>query len=162
MADGILYYLNLNLFTYFRAGSRSPVTFKTKFYVTIVTNMFQPLTIFRHKELHLRCCIELELNIVTWLTRCTPPLSWLSVTFGKYKLTHTLLERCLKDLCIIFSIFSKGTQCLDFIKHNIIQKLAHKVKCISVKCIIDSTDNNVERINTRKRNAIHIVPYSKC
>ena len=48
---------------------RSPVTFKTKLYVTTVNNNFQPLPIFCHKELHLRCCIGLELNIVTWYTK---------------------------------------------------------------------------------------------
>ena len=50
---------------HFRVRSRSPVTFKTKLYVTTVNNSFQPLPIFRHKELHLRCCIGLELSIVT-------------------------------------------------------------------------------------------------
>ena len=44
---------------------RSPVTFKMKLYVTTVNNSFQPLTIFSHKELHLRCHIGPELNIVT-------------------------------------------------------------------------------------------------
>ena len=45
MVDGILYCLNLIFSMYFRVRSRSPVTFKTKLYVTIVTNTFQPLTI---------------------------------------------------------------------------------------------------------------------
>ena len=44
---------------------KSPVTFKTKLYVTTVNNSFQPLPIFCHKELHLRCHIGLELNVVT-------------------------------------------------------------------------------------------------
>ena len=60
---------NLNLSMPFRIGFRSPVTFKTKLYVTTVNNNFQPLPIFCHKELHLRCCIGLELNIVTWYTK---------------------------------------------------------------------------------------------
>ena len=37
---------------------------KTKLYVTTVNNSFQPLPIFRHKELHLRFCVGLELSIV--------------------------------------------------------------------------------------------------
>ena len=60
---------NLNLSMPFRIGFRSPVTFKTKLYVTTANNNFQPLPIFCHKELHLRCCIGLELNIVTWYTK---------------------------------------------------------------------------------------------
>ena len=49
--------------------------------VTSVTNSFQSLPIFCHKELHLRFCIELESNIVTWSTKIpkwiwgTPPSS---------------------------------------------------------------------------------------
>ena len=44
---------------------KSPATFKMKLYVTTANNSFQPLTIFCHKELHLRCHIGPELNIVT-------------------------------------------------------------------------------------------------
>ena len=47
---------------------RSPVTIKTKLYVTNV-NSFQPSPIFCHKELHLRCHIGLELNTETWSTK---------------------------------------------------------------------------------------------
>ena len=50
---------------HFRVESGSPVTFNTKLYVTTVNNSFQPLPIFCHKELHHRCSIDLELNIVT-------------------------------------------------------------------------------------------------
>ena len=39
--------------------------FKIKLYVTTVNNSFQPLAVFCQEELHLRCCIGLELNIVT-------------------------------------------------------------------------------------------------
>ena len=66
MVDDLLYCLNLNLSMHFRVRSRSPVTFKAKLYVTTVNNSFQPLPIFCRKELHLRCCIGLELNIVIW------------------------------------------------------------------------------------------------
>ena len=61
-----LFYLNLNLSMCFRVGSTSPVTFKTKLSITTVNNSFQLCPIFCHKELHLKCCIGLELNIVTW------------------------------------------------------------------------------------------------
>ena len=43
IADGILYRLNLNWSMHFRVGSRSPLAFKTKLYVTTVNNSFQPL-----------------------------------------------------------------------------------------------------------------------
>ena len=48
----------------FRVRSRSPATFKTELSVTTVNSSFQLFPIFCHKELHLRCCIGLELNIV--------------------------------------------------------------------------------------------------
>ena len=66
MTDRMLYCLDLNLSTsYFRVGSRNPVLFKTKLFVTSLSNSFQPICIFCLKELHLRCFIGLELNIVT-------------------------------------------------------------------------------------------------
>ena len=60
----------------FRVGFRSPVTYRIKFYVTTVNNSFQPLPIFCHKELHLRCCIKLELNIVTWSIKILKGIRW--------------------------------------------------------------------------------------
>ena len=54
---------------HFRVGSRNPATIMTKFYATAVNNSFQPLPNFCHKELHLRCCIGLKLNIVTWYAK---------------------------------------------------------------------------------------------
>ena len=57
MADRIPYSFNLNLSMPFRVGSRSPVTC---LFVTTVNNNFQPLPIFSHKVLHLRCCIGLS------------------------------------------------------------------------------------------------------
>ena len=57
--------LNLNLSRCVRVRSRSPVTFTIKLYVT-TAKCFLPLPIFCHKELHLRYCIGLELNLVTW------------------------------------------------------------------------------------------------
>ena len=61
----ILYCLHLNLSMHFRVGSRSLVPFKMELYVTSVNNSFQWLPNFCYKELHLRCCIEPESNIVT-------------------------------------------------------------------------------------------------
>ena len=46
MAGEILSCPNLNLSMHFRAKSQSSVTFKTKLYVTTITNSFQPLPIF--------------------------------------------------------------------------------------------------------------------
>ena len=99
MAGGVLYCLNLNSPMHFRVRSRSPVTFNTKLYVTTINNSFQPLTIFCHKELHLRCYIGLKLIIITWPTKVLkgigghppPSTSWLSATLGKYK-KLTLLD----------------------------------------------------------------------
>ena len=59
MPDVILSCLNVNLSVSFRVWLRSPVTFKTKFYVTINTSV-QQLPIFCHKVLRHRCCIKLE------------------------------------------------------------------------------------------------------
>ena len=69
MVDGIFYCLNLNLSMHFRVGSRSLVTFKTELFITSVNCSFQSFPIFCHKQLHLRCCIELESNIVTWFSK---------------------------------------------------------------------------------------------
>ena len=60
MADGVLYCPNLNSLMHFTIRSRGPVTFNTKLHVTTVNNSFQPLAIFCHKELHLKCCIGLQ------------------------------------------------------------------------------------------------------
>ena len=73
MLDGILHCLNnLNNLSFsinFRVGSKRPVTFKTKLYVTTVNNSFQPLPIFCHKELHLRSFLGHELNILKRSTK---------------------------------------------------------------------------------------------
>ena len=79
------------------------------------------------------------------------------------------LWHCCKFMC---SIFNKAIQLFDFIKPNVIRKLAYKVKYI---CQINGASimffrkiknkiffklvglivNNMERIDTRKRNAIN-------
>ena len=59
MPDEILYCLkSLNLSMSFRVGSRSPATFKTEL---SGNNSFQLFPIFCHKQLHLRCCLGIEL-----------------------------------------------------------------------------------------------------
>ena len=74
--------------------------------------------------------------------------------------------------------FSKATQLFDFIKHSVIRKLANKVKYINqINLRFDhvfteipeehflklsgSIENNIERINTRKRTQ-STVQRSKC
>ena len=69
MSDRIVYWLNLSLSMCLRVESRGPVTFKMKLSVTTVNNSFQLLPVFCHKDLNLRCCIGLELNIKTWFTK---------------------------------------------------------------------------------------------
>ena len=79
----------------FRVGSRSPMTFKTKLSVTTVNSSFQVIPIFYHKELYLRYCIGLVVNIVTWSTKHLKDmrghLPWLSAILGKYE-KLTLLD----------------------------------------------------------------------
>ena len=88
MADGILYCLNLNLSMHLRVGSRGLVTFKIKLYVTTFNNSFLLLPVFCQKELHRRCCIRLELNIVTQSTKILKSVRGHSLrssaTLGKY------------------------------------------------------------------------------
>ena len=86
---------NINLcMCFIRVGSRGPITFKMMLSVTIVNSSFQ-LPIFCHKDLHLRCCIGLVLNIVIWsmnlLKDMRGHLPWSSATSGKYE-KLTLLD----------------------------------------------------------------------
>ena len=97
MSDSMLYCLDLNLYICFRVGSRSSVTFKTKLSVTAVGTSFQLQSVyFCQKELHLKCCKGLELNIVTQATkilkgfRDIPPCQ--SVTLAQYE--QLTLPRC--------------------------------------------------------------------
>ena len=70
-------------------GSRRPVTFKMKLSVLTFNNSFQLLHVFCYKELHLRCCTGLELNIVTWFTTILKGIRgyspWSSAALGKYE-----------------------------------------------------------------------------
>ena len=52
------------------------------------------------------------------------------------------------------SIFSKATQPIEFIKLNVIQKLAYK-DYVDFSKLVGSIVNNMERISTRKRNTIN-------
>ena len=90
-------------------------------------------------------------------------------------LTHwQRLWLCNKFLC---SIFSKSTQSFNFIKGNIIRKLAYKAKYVSqIKGgfmfgrnwrlgffkLVDSIVDNMEKIDTGKWKTINIVQCSKC
>ena len=97
MVDGILYCFNLSLSVHSRVGYRNPVICKTKLYITKVNNSFQSLSIFYQKELHLRRCTGLKLNIATWSTKIlkgigghtSPP--WSIAALGKYE-KLTLLD----------------------------------------------------------------------
>ena len=88
----------------------------------------------------------------------------------------TLTVLYYKFLC---STFSKGTQPFDFIKRNIIQTLAYKIKyvvqingCLIMLFghlkgrfffkLVGSIINDMERTNTRKWNTINIVQCSRC
>ena len=59
------YHPTLNLSMCFRVRYKSTVIFKIKLFVTTV-NSLHLLAYFWHKELHLRCCMGLKLNIVKW------------------------------------------------------------------------------------------------
>ena len=134
----MLYCRNLNLLMPFWVISRSPVLC---FYVTTVNNNFQPLPIFfvtKSSILDVACCIGppmIEYNIgktcKTYPPRC-PKSTFSEVFYIKLSnLASTHWHRlwlCYKFLCCIFS---KGIQPFDFIKHNIIWKLAYKVQYIS-------------------------------
>ena len=88
--------------------------------------------------------------------------------------THRLWL-CYQYLC---STFRKGTQPFDFMKRNIIRKLATKVKYvsqinrglimffrnsrISFFKLAGSIGTNMERLTTGKRNTINTVQCSKC
>ena len=151
MSDGVLYCLKLNVSTCFRAGKRSPVTFKTKLSVTTVNSSFQLLP-----ELHIRCSTGFELNIVTWSTdllKVIPKkqnLPMIESNLEKIWKTHT--PRCPKKKFSEFfrikffafkimesiwthwnrlwlyykflcSMLSNDTQPFDFISSNLIWKL---------------------------------------
>ena len=66
--------------------------FKRKLYITTV-NSFQPLPIFCHNEVHLRCHMGLELNIVTWSTKTLKAIS--GHPFHDWEETHH--PRCPKN-----------------------------------------------------------------
>ena len=188
MPDRILYCLNLNSFICFRAGSKSPVTFKIKLSVTTVNSSSQLLP-FCHKELHLRCCIEVELNIVTWSIKILKThfqrfitLSFLHlISNGLKGVNHWCrLWKCCKLVC---GIFIKATHPFHFIGHfigpNVIKKLANNwyilVKLMEVWCSFENSRirlfklfglivNNRETVNTRKRNTLNnsVLKVFKC
>ena len=83
-----LEYLSMHL----RIKPRDSVKFKMKLYITTVINSFQPLSIFCHTELHLKCCIGLELNITTWSTKILKSIKGITMidcNLGKIWKTHS-------------------------------------------------------------------------
>ena len=152
MPHGILCCLYLNL-PMFRVRSRSHVSLSQS-YVTTFNNSFQPLPIFCHKKLHLRCCIGLELNLVTSAKILKSigsifPLPMIKWNLGKIWKTHcprypkTTFPDVFHIKCFAFDInglngvrlscrnLVKDIQPFDFIKRNIIQQLAYETKYIS-------------------------------
>ena len=88
----------IKIYLCFRVESRSPVTFKAKLSVTTFNKVSSYYLIFCNKELRPRCCIGLELNIVTWSTTIlkdigTPPM--IECNLGKIWKTHS--PRCTKN-----------------------------------------------------------------
>ena len=153
MPHGILCCLYLNLPMCFRVRSRSHVSLSQS-YVTTFNNSFQPLPIFCHKKLHLRCCIGLELNLVTSAKILKSigsifPLPMIKCNLGKIWKTHcprypkTTFPDVFHIKCFAFDInglngvrlscrnLVKDIQPFDFIKRNIIQQLAYETKYIS-------------------------------
>ena len=127
---------------HFRVGSKNPGTL---LYVTTVKKSFQPLPNFCQKGLHLRCCTGLELNTATWSTKISkdiggghvPPTSIFFLLSFLHLIPNGLNGLNSTHLCGMWlsykffcSMFSEGKKPFDFIKHNIIQKLASKVKHI--------------------------------
>ena len=153
MLHGILCCLYLNLPMCFRVRSRSHVSLSQS-YVTTFNNSFQPLPIFCHKKLHLRCCIGLELNLVTSAKILKSigsifPLPMIKCNLGKIWKIHcprypkTTFPDVFHIKCFAFDInglngvrllcrnLVKDIQPFDFIKRNIIQQLAYETKYIS-------------------------------
>ena len=93
MPDGILYCLNLNLSIRFRVSYRSPATLNAKH----CNNSQQPFSattnFFCHRELHLRGCVGLEVNIVTWYAKILKgfggTLPMIELNLGKIWKTHS-------------------------------------------------------------------------
>ena len=113
MPDKVLYYLkNLNLSISFRIGSRSPATFKAELSTTTVKNSFQLFPIFCHKELYLRCCIELELIFVIWSTK----VQGVSGYQGSPQ-SHKMVEH-IQTICWLLP-----TNCLSVFDHFVVLTL---------------------------------------
>ena len=74
---------------HFSVRSRCPVTFNTELYATTVNNSFLSLTIFSHKELHLRWCMAgieyCNTHKNSKRYQGAPHNLWSSETLGKYE-----------------------------------------------------------------------------
>ena len=110
MLDRILCCLYLNV------SICSRVTYKTKLFVTTVNNSFQLFPIYCHKELHLICCIGLELNIATRSTKILRGIggggthTWPSVwKYERLTLPNALKIHFLRfSVLIFFHLISNG------------------------------------------------------
>ena len=96
MVDGVLYWLHLNLSMHFRVGSRTPIIIKMKLNVTTVNNCFQLLPFLPQRRALLRCCMWLELNIVTWSTETLKAIEGISYDLEKTWKTHH--PRCPRNI----------------------------------------------------------------
>ena len=101
-ANRILYYLNRSFSMHFRGSSR--------ICVTKVNKSFQPLSIFCLKKFHLRFCIGLVFNILTWSAKVLKHIRGKLYDLEKIWKTHP--PRCPKNTfpevfrieCFVFNI----------------------------------------------------------
>ena len=93
MPDGILYCLNLNLSIRFRVGYRGPATLNAKHCNNSQQQFSATTNFFCHRELHLRGCVGLEVNIVTWYAKILKgiggTLPMIELNLGKIWKTHS-------------------------------------------------------------------------
>ena len=82
--------------------------------ITIVNNSFQPLPIFLNKKLHLRYCMWLESNIVTWSTKI-----FKGIGGAPNHQKHNLLRKyVVLDVCTHIDIYSYSNFDLSYIFYH--------------------------------------------
>ena len=114
---------------HFRVRSRSPLIFMTKLYVTTVNSSrsFAPSQML-HRALTEYCNMIHE-NFKMYQRSPLPPhtthYKW--TKWSQYQFIYMDCGFVINFCCI----FSKGTEPFDFVKNNVIQKSAYKVKYIS-------------------------------
>ena len=146
----------------FQSRSRSYVSL-SRSYVTTVNNSFQPLPIFCHKELHLRCCIGLELNIVTRSTKILKSVGdlfpfrhpWSTATLGKFE-KLTLLDALKLHFQTFFALSFLHLTSMDLngVNINALRKfwLCHRLFCRNVV-------KDIQPFDFIKCNAIQQLAY---